>query len=90
MTTPNGPAARAGLRGYRMVPQRFRQGPFVYERHRLDRSHADLIVAVDGTQVRTRDQLLTMVEKKKPGQVVRLTIIRDGRQEMVAVRLGEA
>lgn len=90
MTTPGGPAQQAGLQGYRIVPQRFRQGPFVYERKHLDRSHADLIVAVDGEQVRTWDQLLAMIEKKKPGQVVRLTIFRDGRQEMIAVRLGEA
>jgi S1-C subfamily serine protease len=90
MTTPDGPAEQAGLRGYQMVKQRFRRGPFVYERNNIDRSHADLIVAVDDTPVRTRDQLLTAVEKKKPGQIVRLTIIRDGRQQMVAVRLGEA
>jgi S1-C subfamily serine protease len=88
--TPEGPAARAGLRGYRVVPEQFQRGPFLYERRRIDRSYADVIVAVDDAPVRTRDELLAVVEKKKPGEVVRLTILRDGQQQMVAVRLGEA
>jgi S1-C subfamily serine protease len=89
-TTPDGPADSAQLRGYRVVRQRYRQGPFIYEGTGIDRSHADIIVAVNGVPVRTRDELLSVVEKKKPGDTVEVTIIRDGREKLVRVQLGEA
>lgn len=88
-TRPGGPADAAGLRGYRVVRDQFRQGPFLYERSRVDRSHADMIVTVDGVKVRTKDELLGVIERKKPGDLVRLAVIRDGRQQLIAVRLGE-
>jgi S1-C subfamily serine protease len=87
--TPDGAAQRAGLRGFRLVRERRQQGPFIYERTRVDRDHADIIVAVDGRPVRTRDELLEMIEMKRPGETVRLTILRDGEQRFVAVRLAE-
>lgn len=88
--TPGGPAERAGLRGFRMVREQYQRGPFFYERRRVDRNYADTIVAVDEVPVRTRDELLAAIEKEKPGKLVRLTILREGRQMLVAVRLGEA
>ena len=45
---PDGPAERAGMRGFKVVRERKRQGPFVAEFERVDRSGADLIVAVAG------------------------------------------
>ena len=51
---PDGAAAKAGLRGPRRGPQG------------IDRSRADLILAVDGKAVRTLEDLLTEVEKKRP------------------------
>ena len=59
---PDGPAERAGLRGFRLVRQQQRRGPFVYEETQIDRSTADLIIAVEGRQVRVADDLLSIVD----------------------------
>jgi S1-C subfamily serine protease len=85
--TPGGPAEQAGLRGFRIVKQRRKQGPFTYETQSVDRGAADLIVAVDGEKVTTASDFLSLVEAKQPGQQVVLTVIRDGREVNVAVRL---
>jgi putative serine protease PepD len=60
----------------------------VYEYHALDRSAADMIIAVDGKKVTTADGFLTLIESKQPGQEVVLTVIRDGRETPVKVQLG--
>ncbi len=73
--TPNGPADRAGLRGPII---RRRRGPFIIEY--VDRSTADLIVAVDGEEVKSADSFLDIIERKKPNDRVILTIIREGRR----------
>ncbi len=83
-----GPAESAGLKGFRLVRERRRQGPFVYEIQRIDRSQADLIVAVDGKPVKTVDEFLTRVEKKRPGETVVLTIIRGGKKQDLQLQLG--
>jgi len=83
-----GPAENAGLKGFRLVRERRRQGPFVYEIQRIDRSQADLIVAVDGKPVKTVDEFLTRVEKKRPGETVVLTIIRGGKKQDLQLQLG--
>ena len=81
--TPDGPAERAGVRGPRV--ERTRRGPFVVEK--LDNSAADLIVAVDGTAVETNDDFLSDIEQRKPGERVRLTVLRDGRRVELDVTL---
>jgi S1-C subfamily serine protease len=86
---PGGPAETAGLRGFRVVRQQRRRGPFLYEEQRIDRSYADLIVAVDGKPVRTADDLLSAIESKRPGEEVVVTVIRDGQRINVGVVLGE-
>ena len=83
-----GPAERAGLRGFRLQRQQKRRGPFVYEETRIDRSSADLIMAVDGQPVKRADDLLSVVEQKRPGDQVVLTTVREGREANVAVVLG--
>ena len=80
---PGGPAERAGLQGPRVV--RKRQGPFVYES--VDRSAADLIVAVDGKRVKTADDFLDVIESKQPGDQVVVTVMRGGREMAVPVQL---
>lgn len=82
--TPDGPAARAGLRGPEII--RRRRGVFILEQ--IDRSAADLIVAVDGEKVRTADDFLRDIESRKAGERVRLTIIREDRELQVDVVLG--
>ena len=81
---PNGPAERAGLKGPKVI--RKRTGPFVVER--ADRDAADLIVSVDGDDVKTQDDFLSLIERKHPGDQVTLTIIREGRRTNVPVTLG--
>jgi S1-C subfamily serine protease len=85
--TPGGPAEAAGLRGFRVVKQRRRQGLINYETQSIDRSAADLIVAVDGQKVVTVDDFLSLVEAHHPGQDVTITVVRGGRELQVPVRL---
>jgi len=85
---PGGAAEKAGLQGPQVVKRRRRHGNIVYEHRYVDRSAADLIVAVDGKPVRTGDDLLTIVESKRPGQQVVVTVEREGKQKQIPVRLG--
>ncbi len=86
---PDGPADTAGLKGYRIVLERRRQGGFIFEQRRVDPSQADVIVAVDGKALANEDDLRSLVESRKPGETVRVTVVRDGRQEVISVTLGE-
>jgi len=79
--TRGGAAEKAGLRGPRIF--RRRGDPFTY----IDRSAADLIVAVDGTATPTVEQFLSVVENKQPGDRVVVTVIRDGQKVNVPVTL---
>jgi len=83
---PDGPAHRAGLRGPQ--EQLVRRGAFVYRT--IDRKRADLVTAVDGKPVRSLDELLTLVETKKPGDTIELSLVRDGERLQVTVELEEA
>lgn len=71
---PDGPAGRAGLRGIR----RTRQGALA----------GDIIVAVDGKPVHTRDDLYTLLEAHAIGDTVKLKIKRGGETQDVDVFLG--
>jgi S1-C subfamily serine protease len=82
--TPEGPAARAGLRGPRV--QRKQRGPLSWQT--TDFSAADLIVAVDGEPTKNADDFLSMIESKRPRDTVELTIVRESRQFKVPVVLG--
>jgi len=68
--TDGGPAEQAGLRG----PEVGRRGPLVI----IDRSKADIIVAINGQKLTSASEFLGFIEGKKPGDTVKLTIIRDG------------
>lgn len=81
---PGGPAERAGLRGPAVTRQR--RGPFVVER--VDRSAADVIVAIDGQPVTSAAAFHSALEGKRPGDVVQLTILREGKTIVVPVTLG--
>ena len=86
--TPGGPAERAGLMGFRLVRTRSRRGPYIVEQTRIDQSQADMIVGIDGKRVRTVDEMLTLVEQKKPGDRALVSVVREGRQVDVEVTLG--
>lgn len=87
---PGGPAERAGLRGPRLIRERRRQGLLTYEYQTIDRTAADLVVAVDGKRITTGDEFLSVIESKQPGDEVVVTIVRDGREQDVRIRLGES
>ncbi len=83
---PGGPAEKANLRGPKVV--RSRRGVFIVES--IDRSAADLIVAVDKKPVESTDDFLRYIEAQKIGDQVELTVIRDGRRINVPVTLGQS
>jgi S1-C subfamily serine protease len=85
---PGGPAERAGVHGFRVVRERRRQGPFVSEVTRIDRSGADLIVAVAGEDIRSVDEFLSVIESKNPGETILLSVEREGRRLEIPVVLG--
>jgi len=78
--TSEGPAERAGMRGFKVLRERRRQGPFATEFERVDRSGADLIVAVAGENVRTADDFLSSIESRNPGDQVLITVEREGHR----------
>lgn len=70
------PAAAAGLRGTRQTAD----GSLI---------PGDIITAVDGKLVRTRDQLYSLLQAHTVGQTVTLTVFREGRRIEVPVKLAE-
>jgi len=76
---PNGPAAKAGLKG--STGSRTVDG-------RQVRVGGDVITAIDGQPVRNFDDLLTYVTMKgQVGQTVELTLVRGDREQKVQVKL---
>lgn len=86
--TPGGPAERAGLRGFRIIKNQRRFGPFLSEEVQIDRNYADLILALDGEPVKSADDLLSAVERRQPGEETVVTVLREGRRVNVGVVLG--
>ncbi|HEY9139861.1 MAG TPA: trypsin-like peptidase domain-containing protein [Bryobacteraceae bacterium] len=75
------PAEEAGLRGPRQV--------VVVGNYQLGVG-GDLIVAVEGQPVEGNDSLVRVMNRKRGGDLLNLTVYRDGRREKVQVHLGEA
>jgi len=50
----------------------------------------DIIVQADGTAVETMEQLQREIRKKRPGEGLKLTIVRDGRRRETSLMLQEA
>jgi S1-C subfamily serine protease len=76
---PGSPAARAGLRGGD------RQVDVGGEPVRLG---GDIIVGVDGKRVKSADDVSELIGSHRPGDRVRLQIVRDGKERTITVRLG--
>lgn len=49
----------------------------------------DVIVSVDGRPVRTVEDLLAILNGRRPGQAVTVGIVRDGKRRQIDVTLGE-
>jgi 2-alkenal reductase len=73
------PAARAGLRAG--------SGEGTFNGRAYPRG-GDVIVALDGEPVDAADDIVRAVAERLPGQVARLTILRDGKRRVVRVKLG--
>lgn len=78
-----GAAERAGLKGPKVT--RMRRGPFTVER--VDRSAADIIVAVDGEKTTTVEDFLSYIDQRRPGETVEIEVVRDGQKVRVRVQL---
>jgi S1-C subfamily serine protease len=76
---PGGPADRAGLRGGG------EEQVFGADTVRLG---GDIIKSIDGAKVRDSDDVSEVIAGKRPGDRVRLEILRDGTRTSVAVTLG--
>ncbi|MEM8946155.1 MAG: trypsin-like peptidase domain-containing protein [Planctomycetota bacterium] len=82
-----GPAEQAGLRGYRKIVTRRRQGGVMYETVTIDRSQADRILAVDGEPMRTGVRFRDKIWEFQPGDVVQLTLLREGQKIEMPITL---
>ena len=82
--TPGGPAEEAGLRGPLVRVQR--DGPF--QRIQIDRFAADVIVALDRQPIESTADFNGLLDGRKPGESVEVTVLRDGELERITVTLG--
>ena len=82
-----GPAEQAGIQPVRLRVEQLAPG---IVRRSLDYESADLIVAVEHKRVRTVEELLTEIERHRPGNTVQITVVRDGKSMDIAVRLGKS
>ena len=73
--TPGGPAARAGLLAF----SRARDGSII---------SGDVITAINDEPIASLDDMLTLLEKRQPGDSVMLSLSRDGRSRKQAAVLG--
>ncbi|GAC1469121.1 MAG: trypsin-like peptidase domain-containing protein [Isosphaeraceae bacterium] len=81
-----GPAERAGIQPIRLKILRYGSTLF----RRPDPDSADVIIAVEGKRMRTVEDLLTEIESHAPGDVVSVTVLREGRARDIPVTLGES
>ena len=72
--TRGGPAAKAGLRGGRHLPG----GRY---------SIGDVIVAIDGREIKDFDDLYNALDRYKPGDVVKVKVLRDSKPRVFSVPL---
>jgi S1-C subfamily serine protease len=83
-----GPAAEAGLQGGRVVMQQMKRGNFVVaQRPMVDYSQADRVVAFDGEELRTGVQFQDKLWSHRPGDIVKLTVVRGGNRVEIPITL---
>lgn len=78
--TPGSPASRSG----------FEKGGVLYNQQgQITNSYGDIIVKIDGNEVRKIDDILTYLEReKKVNDTITLTVIRDNQTKDIGVVLG--
>ncbi len=75
-----GPAAEAGIRGATSAVE-IEGGQFG--------TGGDIIVAVDGQEIGSMEELAQLIGADQPGEEVQLTVVREGQSGAVAVTLGQ-
>jgi S1-C subfamily serine protease len=78
----DGPSERAGLRGGTGEVE-------VPGYPELVSTGGDIIISINDAEVRGMDDIITYLQRTSVGQVVTLTILRDGEQMTIDVELGE-
>jgi putative serine protease PepD len=78
--TPGSPAHRAGIRG---------GGKVVQVGNVIVHVGGDIITQVDTVKVRTFEELSDVIDAKRPGDLIRVTVNRQGQFNTVEVRLRE-
>lgn len=78
--TPNGPAAKAGLKA---GDRELHIGNTVY------RVGGDIIIAADKTTIRSDKAFLRFLQSKEPGDTIELTVYRDKKLLTVKAKLGD-
>ena len=51
-------------------------------------SNGDVIVAIGGQEIRTPEDVTAAISDRRPGETVRVTVLRDGRRLNIEVKLG--
>jgi S1-C subfamily serine protease len=79
-TTEGGPAAASGIQGGNRVAQAG-----------MRRIHigGDVIVAIDSQKVANQFDVNVLLNRKRPGDTVKVTLYRGGKKMDVPVKLGE-
>jgi S1-C subfamily serine protease len=79
-TSRGGPAAEAGIRGGDRVAQAGMRRFYV---------GGDVLTAIDGQKIANRVDVDLMLNKKRPGEEVTITLFRGGKKMDLKVKLGE-
>ncbi len=77
--TPGGPASKAGLKGGTIPAQVKGQTVTI---------GGDIIVKLDSKAIQSADDLTSYISSKRAGDVVRVTVVRNGKPKTVTVKLG--
>ncbi len=87
----DGPADRAGLRGWKlaMVVSNQRGVRIQSVRRIPPKGGVDMIVGVNGQPIHSGEEFISLVEEHQPGEEVVLNIIREGKQRELPVVLGQ-
>lgn len=83
-----GPAEQAGIRGLKVERKMVRRGNRLYERTTYIKEAADVLLAIDNQVVNSTDDLQDALDQLKPGQRVKVKVLRDGREVIVPLVLG--
>jgi S1-C subfamily serine protease len=78
--TRGGPAATAGIRGGDRIAQAGMRRIYI---------GGDVIVAIDGQKIASQFDVNVMLNRKRPGDTVTVTVYRGGKKIDISVKLGE-